>query len=127
LEWLKNQLAHEQAKWEGYTGNNPGKWASIRRSLEREITRVSDDLKDRGLLARSPTETLKRALDRQTPSRMKGCCTKLEGQWYRIRFTGKNGGGFWEWEWDAVSPDVVDGPGSYVHPASKENKGDVAN
>ena len=115
LAWLTAELAREQAKWDNYSGNNPNKGAADRRALSRQIEQVTAALKDAGTLPSTPEERLKKVLDKQTPGRLKGCCTRYEGQWYKFRLTGKNADDHWTWAWDAVDQDEVNGPGSYIH------------
>ena len=119
LAWLEQEFARKQAQWESYAGNNPNKGAAERRSLRREIELVTTGLKERGLISLTAEEILKNALDAKTPSRMKGCCAEMDGQWYKIKFTGKNERGLWEWTWMPVSLDEVNGPGGYIHPGPK--------
>jgi hypothetical protein len=119
LDWLKQALAAREAQWDGYTGNNPNKWASQRKSLRTEIELVTEVLKDKGIIPRTQEEILKHRLDAQTPSRLKGCCTQYEKQWYRMRLIGKNERGYWQWTWDPIPAEEVAKPGSYVHPGPK--------
>ncbi len=115
LHWLQEEVARKEAQWDNYSGNNPNKGAAARRALWSQIEAVTASLKSQGVLDYTPEELLKRSLDKQTPSRMKGCCTELEGQWFRIKFTGKDDRGSWQWTWEPVSHEQVQGPGSYVH------------
>jgi hypothetical protein len=116
LAWLKSEFARRQAQWEGYMGNNPNKGAAERKQLWEQIQTVTAVLKSNGTIPLTEQEALKQNLDRQTPRRVKGCCTLLGDQWYRISFTGKDHRGFWEWTWLPVTYADVIGPGSYIHP-----------
>lgn len=120
LAWLKSELARKEAQWDNYSGNNPNKGAADRKALRAEITSVTAILKSRGEIPLTDSEILKQQLDRQTPSRLKGCCTLLGTQWYKIKFTGKDEQGLWEWTWLPVSAEEVNASGGgYIHPGPK--------
>lgn len=116
VEWLTKELARKEAQWDNYSGNNPNKGAAERRALRSQLDSVVESLKASGVIAYTPEEILKKQLDRQTPGRLKGCCTQLEGQCYKFRLTGKNEQGHWQWKWDPVSFEEVEKDGSYIHP-----------
>lgn len=85
-------------------------------SLRREIEIITERLKLQGDIPYTPEELLKKALDRQTPDRRKGCCTELDGRWYRIRYAHKDSWGYWVWIWESIEAGEVDAKGSYIHP-----------
>lgn len=116
LTWLKSEFTRKQTQWDEYTGNNPNRGAAERNRLWDQIQSVTAILKSNGTIPLTEQEALKQKLDRQTPSRLKGCCTFLDNQWYRIKFTGKDHEGRWEWTWLPVTYEDVTNAGSYIHP-----------
>lgn len=115
MQWLRDELARKEAQWDNYSGNNPNKGAAERRALRTQLDAVIESLKVNGVTPYTPEEALKKRLDKQTPGRLKSCCTQLDGQWYELRLTGKNEHNHWTWKWDPISFEEVEQHG-YIHP-----------
>ncbi|MBL5979700.1 hypothetical protein JAO85_20690 [Comamonas sp. NyZ500] len=68
------------------SSNNPNKFEAQRRDARRLVRRVSDALKDRGLIEKSDSERLTEELDRQYPDAPSRKVVTYNGVKYQIRY-----------------------------------------
>lgn len=111
------QLRTELARLEpgNRSGGNPDKNVVRMKQLRSSILLIESELKRQGVVACTPEESLRMALDRETVGRRKGCCVEMDGQWYRIRYIGRDEDRNWQWRWESIPQEATAEPGSYIH------------
>lgn len=86
LEKANAELKYWDDAFANDRSNNPNKYEAQRRDARRAVRRIEEDLKRRGLIAKTDAELLAEELDRLYPRAPSGKTVLHKGKMYRIKY-----------------------------------------